>query len=347
MTKHLSDEQLNLLQTHKLRGSSFVEALKHIEVCEHCRNKIPKSSVKEVFQSIFGEEIAPVQSQPKTSLIPSFRGFLVPLTVGLLLVLLGSATFLFFKSEFRNTQKQDNIAQTENNLNSTTPIISEPSLLNNEPQPNQSLVNPPKNDSVKQKFENTAQDSTNQKDKLRRVLTKIPQTVAKLRTSISNIRSGKSNFPKRLINEVAQNPKVRFVWAKVKEAVNYEITIFDKTYNEVARQTVQTNSFQLMDPLEKEKSYFWKLVAYNAYGEPISTQNVGNVGAFQVKNLKLVQQTKRLEKTNQNDLEVLNFMIEKGMLKEAKSKLEKLSAKNPNNAQVKTLTKKVDDLIKK
>ena len=344
MTNHLSNEQLNLLQTHKLRGSSFVETLKHIEVCEHCRNKIPKSSVKEVFQSIFGEEIAPVQSQPKTSLIPSFRGFLVPLTVGLLLVLLGSAIFLFFNSALQN---QSNIAQIENNLNSTNPIISETNLSNNEPQPNQSLVNPPKNDSVKQKFENTAQDSTNQKDKLHRVLTKIPQTVAKLRTSISNIRSGKSDLPKRLINEVAQNPKIRFVWAKIKNAVNYEITIFDKTYNEVARQTVQTNSFQITDSLEKEKSYFWKLVAYNAYGEPISTQNVGNVGAFQVRNLKLAQQTKRLEKTNQNDLEVLNFMIEKGMLREAKSKLEKLSAKNPNNAQVKTLTKKVDDLIKK
>lgn len=340
MTKHLSNEQLNLLQTHKLRGSSFVEALRHIEGCEHCRNKIPKSSVQEVLQSIFGEESAPIQNQPEPSPIPSLRGFLVPLSVGLLLVLLGSAIFLFFNSALQN---QNNIAQTENNVNSNAPIIS----ATIEPQPTQAAANSTKNESIKQNFEKTAQDFTNQKDKPHRVLTKIPQTVASLKTDISKAKLVKSNLPKRVINEVAQTPKVRFVWSKIQDATNYEITIFDKTYNEVARQTVQTNSFQLTDPLEKEKSYFWKLVAYNAYGEPISTQNIGNVGAFQVKNLKLAQQTKRLGKTNQNDLEVLNFMIEKGMLKEAKSKLEKLSAKNPKNAQVKTLTKKVDDLIKK
>ncbi|HRH45479.1 MAG TPA: hypothetical protein PKY82_27825, partial [Pyrinomonadaceae bacterium] len=295
MTKHLSNEQLNLLQTHKLRGSSFVEALRHIEGCEHCRNKIPKSSVQEVLQSIFGEESAPIQNQPEPSLIPSLRGFLVPLSVGLLLILLGSAIILFFNSTLQN---QNNIAQTKNNVNSITPIIS----ATIEPQPTQTAANSTKNESVKQKFENTAQNFTNQKDKPHRVLTKPSQTVASLKTNISKAKLVKSNLSKRVINEVAQNPKVRFVWAKIQDAANYEITIFDKTYNEVARQTVQTNSFQFTDPLEKEKSYFWKLVAYNVYGEPISTKNSGNVGAFQIKNLKLAQQTKRLGKTNQNDL---------------------------------------------
>ena len=59
-----------------------------------------------------------------------------------------------------------------------------------------------------------------------------------------------------------------------------------------------------------------------------------------------MQELGKSEKNNADNLAILDFMIEKGMLQEAKSKLQILSSQNPKNAQIKKLTKKVDNLIK-
>lgn len=331
MTTHLSDEQLNLLHTHKMRGKSFVEALHHVQDCDHCRNRMPKRKAQEILNSIFIEESAPIYAK-QPALIPSFWRLLTPLTVGVLLLILGGATFLVI----RNGQKQESIAQTDNPISAEKPIINQNAETTekfaelNQTQP---TVESTSKDKMPQKVKI-------EKEKLHQLLTKTPQTVSSLHAA-----NDSRKLPKHILNAVVQNSKIRLVWAKIKDAVHYEIAIFDKTYQEIARQTVSTNSFQLEESVKKEQKYFWKLIAYNAYGEPILEEKASNIGTFQVKN-KQVQELEKTEKNNADNLAVLNFMIEKGMLQEAKSKLQILSSQNPKNAQIKRLTKKVDNLIK-
>lgn len=332
MTIHLSDEQLNLLHTHKMRGSAFVEALHHVQDCDYCRNRMPKRKAQEILNSIFNEESAPIYAKQQPALIPSFWRLLTPLTVCALLLLLGSATFLVI----RNGQKQENIAQIDNPESAETPIISQ----NTETTEKSAELNQTQPIAGENSKNNKTQKVKIEKEKLHRLLTKTPQTVSSLHAT-NNLEK----LPKQILNAVVQNSKVRLVWTKIKDAVHYEIAIFDKTYQEIARQTVSTNSFQLEESVKKGHKYFWKLIAYNAYGEPILEEKISNIGTFQVKN-KQVQELGKSEKNNADNLAILDFMIEKGMLQEAKSKLQILSSQNPKNAQIKKLTKKVDNLIK-
>jgi hypothetical protein len=374
MTEHLSKEQLNLLSNHQLRGKEFVNALKHLESCQKCENNYPKRPANEIIREIFADPPQTINStQEKTPPIFLSGWRLVPATGFGILLLIAGVGFWLINGKYSSEVNRDVVTVSNSNqlpIWQETPaniaienanIVPESSVetnksvdltrnlsansnatFDNPKITNKSIARPAEQNSS-QKAENINQE----KSRLQKFLTTVPLAVANLRPTSSPVRSGGHNLKVRLLSpfsEVIKDTNVDFSWAKIENAVAYQLTVFDKSYTEIANKTLTTSSFRLENALKRGNVYFWKVTATDAKGEPLTPTNSQNVRTFRVADEKTILQLNKI-KQSKDDWKILGFLIESGMLSEAKSKLRALSAKFPNEPLIKKLDKRIKTLL--
>ncbi len=201
---------------------------------------------------------------------------------------------------------------------------------------------------------NTETESENETEReIAALLEKTPPSIASLNSNgTAVLRSGDNNAPpsnKQSFNlnfpvgETVLDAKPEFRWQAIPTAKNYQISILDSSYDEVASATVTEPVFKLDKPLVRGEIYLWRVAAKTDAGEVIAPQPPAPPVRFRVADEKTEKQVAELQKRADGKLARAVLLAREGMLDSAASLLREILRENPRDKSARRLLNRVEE----
>jgi hypothetical protein len=372
MIKHLSKKKIEQLSKHTLQGVEYFNALTHIESCAECRAKM-QSVTKDNVVSLF-EETGELAQNDRISQ-PVWRWSFAFATVAVILV----AGIVWFN--WKQIIPNDIARQ---NPDVITPIlVVSPTVIENSSTPSPEVNVTPeigKDDNRKSKDENSLSPAkrkqsentvykvnavpeagTKNKEgekpkepispevsRLNKFLLRIPAVLVELRPIKLDSRGAANTEDKKSFllpnGEVLRDDTPTLSWSLDKNAEKYKVLLRTKQYEDVLDTDTQNTEYKLNKPLERGSTYIFKVTAQNSKGEPIDPTKKDKTAIFKIASENTIAKLEKLENSKANDWKIVEFLIDKGMLAEAETKLRSIKNKSPKNKLAQKLLLRINNL---
>ena len=212
-------------------------------------------------------------------------------------------------------------------------------------------VSPQSNLIARQSRETETESENATEREIAALLEKTPPSVASLNSNgAAVLRSGDNNAPpsnKQSFNlnfpvgETVLDAKPEFRWQAIPTAKNYQISILDSSYDEIASATVTEPVFKLDKPLVRGEIYLWRVAAKTDAGEVIVPQPPAPPVRFRVADQKTEKQIAESQKRADGKLARAALLAREGMLDPAAQLLREILRENPRHKSARRLLNRV------
>ena len=392
---HLTDAEINQLNKNRLTSATLYAALRHVEKCQSCRQRVSPPTQAEIDQIFFKTSsiILPATTRAK-GVFGDWRMKIrfAALSVALLVVLIGSLVLIVtldknspnIVAEIETNDRSQSLAAVPENKAGDESLTSSVSSINqaavkaerrnqtvkpniNQQRQDGSLsksaaihfnppTSPPQNQprasSGNQKNQSRIIGNTRISDpaiesEIAQLSTSVPTSVASLRIGgqmttrgdkadanrCQNENGFKLKFP---VSQTVIETEPIFVWESSPSVKNYQISISDAEYDEIAADTVEGNRYKIKKPLKRGQIYLWKVTAQVNHVANVLPAVPQPPVLFRVADKQIAEKAIELEK-KENKLELAAFYAKEGLLTASEKVLQDILRKEPNSKPAKRL----------
>lgn len=380
--EHLTREQLEYYNGHRLPRDEQKTVGRHLLVCAECRDQLPPPTPEQFWAAIFREEpeeeeILAAQNPFGTSAGASTKtvwsGVWTFLKQPLVfsagaLVLLAVFSFLIWLGESNKPDSRERIVRqadsppSDNNQlppagNSIVPKSADDNRNTGNTVMAQTTPSPVRPANNLLNHLETPNKSIEIEDReLAMLLRETPPAVSSLqpdsgmilRNSNGNNNTQNSNAGAAVfsltfpVGETVLESKPEFRWQKTGGASRYRISIFDTDFNEVLTAEISENRFTPDRSLKRGVKYLWRVAATTADGEVVAPQPPQPPAMFRIAAETVERRLASLKKNEEDRLKLAVFYARQGMLNDARCALEEILAKNPQHKAARRLLARVE-----